>query len=90
MCGKGISIQSVIVEADTPHIFKTQKGKRYPRNTNCAVKFKIGSTCSEISFDCKKVSIVNRDKKKCRKGDKLTITTRGKTKVYVLNKTKKT
>merc|ERR1711970_901162 len=88
VCGKGSSTnKEVTVEDKKTYTFKTQKGKKYPGNTECTVKYKMGDSCAKMSFVCNKFNTNNKDKKKCTKGDKLTVTANGKPKAYC--KTKK-
>merc|ERR1711909_194157 len=88
VCGKGSSTdKEVTVEDKKTYTFKTQKGKKYPGNTECTVKYKMGDSCAKMSFVCNKFNTNNMDKKKCTKGDKLTVTANGKAKAYC--KTKK-
>merc|ERR1711931_265305 len=88
VCGKGSSTnKEVTVEDKKTYTFKTQKGKKYPGNTECTVKYKMGDSCAKMSFVCNKFNTNNKDKKKCMKGDKLTVTANGKPKAYC--KTKK-
>jgi len=65
-----------------------QKGKRYSGNTKCTVNYKMGDSCAKMSFACTKFSVKNNDKKKCTKGDKLTVTANGKSKSYCKPKPK--
>jgi len=82
-CGKGTTNREVTVEDKKTYTFKTQqKGKKYLANTDCTVNYKMGSTCAKMSFSCTKFNTFNKDKKKCMKGDKLTITANGKSKAY--------
>merc|ERR1711942_623520 len=87
VCGKGTTNREVTVEDKKTYTFKTQKGRKYGANTDCTVKYKMGSSCAKMSFACTKFSIKNKDKKKCTKGDKLTVTANGKSRAYC--KTKK-
>merc|ERR1711970_25379 len=88
VCGKGSSTnKEVTVEDKKTYTFKTQKGKKYPGNTECTVKYKMGDSCAKMSFVCNKFNTNNKDKKKCTKGDKLTVTANGKPRAYC--KTKK-
>merc|ERR1712013_695171 len=48
----------------------------------------MGSSCAKMSFACTKFSVKNNDKKKCLKGDKLTVTANGKSKSYCKPKPK--
>merc|ERR1719250_560047 len=80
--GKGTTNKEVTVEDKKTYNFKTQKGKKYLANTDCTVNYKMGSTCAKMSFSCTKFNTFNKDKKKCMKGDKLTITANGKSKAY--------
>merc|ERR1719250_310481 len=82
VCGKGTTNKEVTVEDKKTYNFKTQKGKKYLPNTDCTVNYKMGSTCAKMSFSCTKFNTFNKDKKKCMKGDKLTITANGKSKAY--------
>jgi len=82
VCGKGTTNKEVTVEDKKTYTFKTQKGKKYLPNTDCTVNYKMGSTCAKMSFSCTKFNTFNKDKKKCMKGDKLTITANGKSKAY--------
>merc|ERR1712013_268460 len=88
MCGKGTTNKEVTVEDKKTYTFKTQKGKKYPGNTKCTVNYKMGSSCAKMSFACTKFSVKNNDKKKCLKGDKLTVTANGKSKSYCKPKPK--
>ena len=80
MCGKGTTNKEVTVEDKKTYTFKTQKGMKYLANTECTVNYKMGSSCAKMSFACTKFNTFNMDKKKCMKGDKLTITANGKSK----------
>jgi len=83
VCGKGSSTnKEVTVEDKKTYTFKTQKGKKYKGNTECTVKYKMGDSCAKMSFVCTKGNIHNKDRKKCMKGDKLTVTANGKPKAY--------
>merc|ERR1711862_490689 len=82
VCGKGTTNKEVTVEDKKSYTFKTQKGKKYLPNTDCTVNYKMGSSCAKMSFSCTKFNTFNKDKKKCTKGDKLTITANGKSKAY--------
>merc|ERR1712013_352624 len=88
VCGKGTTNKEVTVEDKKTYTFKTQKGKKYPGNTKCTVNYKMGSSCAKMSFACTKFSVKNNDKKKCLKGDKLTVTANGKSKSYCKPKPK--
>merc|ERR1711892_1536249 len=87
VCGKGTTTKTVTMEEGEAYTFKTQKGKRYKGNTNCAVEYKMGGTCGKMSFVCTKFNTNNKDKKRCKKGDTVTVTASGKAKAYC--KTKK-
>merc|ERR1712106_973837 len=87
VCAKGTTTKTVTMEEGKAYTFKTQKGKRYKGNTNCAVEDKMGDTCGKMSFACSKVNTNNKDKKRCKKGDRVTVTASGKAKAYC--KTKK-
>merc|ERR1712013_257235 len=82
VCGKGTTNKEVTVEDKKTYTFKTQKGKKYLPNTDCTVNYKMGHSCKKMSFACTKFNTFNKDKKKCMKGDKLTITANGKSKAY--------
>merc|ERR1712212_45663 len=83
VCGKGSSTnKEVTVEDKKTYTFKTQKGKKYKGNTECTVKYKMGDSCAKMSFVCTKGNIHNKDRKKCMKGDKLTVTANGKSRAY--------
>jgi len=88
VCAKGTSSKTVTVEyGGKALIFKTQKkGKKYQPNQDCTVEYKMGSTCAKMSFVCSKSNIINKDKKKCLKGDKLTVTANGKARVFCQKK----
>jgi len=88
VCGKGTTNKEVTVEDKKTYNFKTQKGKKYPGNTKCTVNYKMGDSCAKMSFACTKFSVKNNDKKKCTKGDKLTVTANGKSKSYCKPKPK--
>merc|ERR1711970_979755 len=63
VCGKGSSTnKEVTVEDKKTYTFKTQKGKKYPGNTECTVKYKMGDTCAKMSFVCNKFNTNNKDK----------------------------
>merc|ERR1712106_1039010 len=87
VCGKGTTTKTVTIEEGKAYTFKTQKGKRYKGNTNCAVEYKMGDTCGKMSFVCTKFNTNNKDMKRCKKGDTVTVTASGKAKAYC--KTKK-
>jgi len=87
VCGKGTTTNTVTMEEGKAYTFKTQKGKRYKGNTNCAVEYKMGDTCGKMAFVCSKFNTNNKDKKRCKKGDTVTVTASGKAKAYC--KTKK-
>ena len=40
----------------------------------------MGDTCAKMLFACTKFNINNNDKRKCRKGDQVTVTANGKSK----------
>jgi len=83
VCGKGSSTnKEVTVEDKKTYTFKTQTGKKYKGNTECTVKYKMGDSCAKMSFVCNKFNTNNKDKKKCMKGDKLTVTANGKSRAY--------
>merc|ERR1712183_47050 len=88
VCGKGTTSKTVTLEKGKSYNYKTQQGKRYAGNTKCTVNYKLGDTCAKMSFVCTKFNTNNADKRRCRRGDKLTVTAAGgKPKVYC--KTKK-
>merc|ERR1712117_805959 len=83
VCGKGDSTnKEVTVEDKKSYTFKTQSKGKYKGNTECTVKYKMGDTCAKMSLVCNKFNTNNKDKKKCMKGDKLTVTANGKSKAY--------
>merc|ERR1711892_755924 len=87
VCGSKTTSKTVTIEDGKSYTFKTQKGKRYKGNTKCTVDYKMGDTCAKMSFVCTKSNTNNKDKKTCKKGDKVTVTANGKSKAYC--KTKK-
>jgi len=87
VCPTGTSTKTVTITDGSSYSFKTHKGKKYKGNTDCTVDYVIGETCAKMSFICTKFSTNNKDKKRCRKGDTMTVTANGKTKKYC--KTKK-
>merc|ERR1712002_865047 len=83
VCGKGDSTnKEVTVEDKKSYTFKTQNKGKYKGNTECTVKYKMGDSCAKMSFACTKFNTNNKDKKKCMKGDNLTVTANGKSKAY--------
>merc|ERR1719150_2219373 len=48
----------------------------------CQVTYKMKSSCKKMKFSCSSLDLPNKDKKKCRKGDRLMV---GK-KVFCLKK----
>jgi len=85
-CGAKTTSKSVTVEDGGSYTFKTQKGKKYKGNTKCTIEYKMGDTCAKMSFACTKFNTNNKDKKKCSKGDKVTVTANGKSKSYCKKK----
>merc|ERR1711942_66766 len=86
VCGKGTTNREVTVEDKKTYTFKTQKGKKYLANTKCTVNYKMGDSCKKMSFACTKISL--KGDKKCKRGDKLTVTANGKSKSYCKPKPK--
>merc|ERR1711942_335656 len=86
VCGKGTTNKEVTVEDKKTYTFKTQKGKKYLANTKCTVNYKMGDSCKKMSFACTKISL--KGDKKCKRGDKLTVTANGKSKSYCKPKPK--
>jgi len=85
-CGAKTTSKSVTVEDGGSYTFKTQKGKKYKGNTKCTIEYKMGDSCAKMSFACTKFNTNNKDKKKCSKGDKVTVTANGKSKSYCKKK----
>ena len=83
VCGTKTTSNTVTVEDGDSYSFKTHKGKKYKGNTKCTVDYKMGDTCAKMSFVCNKFNTNNKDKKKCSKGDKVTVTANGKSKASV-------
>merc|ERR1712025_578852 len=86
VCNKGTTNKEVTVEDKKTYTFKTQKGKKYLANTKCTVNYKMGDSCKKMSFACTKISL--KGDKKCKRGDKLTVTANGKSKSYCKPKPK--
>jgi hypothetical protein len=86
VCGAKTTSQTVTVEDGDSYSFKTQKGKKYKGNTECTVDYKMGDTCAKMAFVCTKFNAKNKDKKKCSKGDKITVTANGKSEAYCKKK----
>merc|ERR1711942_410032 len=86
VCGKGTTNKEVTVEDKKTYTFKTQKGKKYLANTKCTVNYKMGDSCKKMSFACTKIGL--KGDKKCKRGDKLTVTANGKSKSYCKPKPK--
>merc|ERR1711915_702832 len=86
VCKTGSSSKTVTVEDGDSFNYKTQKGKKYKGNTACTTKYVIGSSCAKMRFACNKFNINNKDKKLCKKGDKMSIKASGKTKSYCKKK----
>merc|ERR1712236_115343 len=87
VCGTGTTSKTITIDDGDSFLFKTQKAKKYTKNADCTVDYKLGSSCAKLSFICNKFNTNNKDKKRCSKGDKVTITANGKTRVFC--KTKK-
>merc|ERR1712106_117195 len=85
-CGAKTTSKSVTVEDGGSYTFKTQKGKKYKGNTKCTIEYKMGDSCAKMSFACTKFNTNNKDKKKCSKGDNVTVTANGKSKSYCKKK----
>merc|ERR1711872_785596 len=75
-CGAAVGAQNVVCKKGKVLSFKTQKKKKNAPNTDCTVEYKMGSTCAKISFAC------GKGKKRCGKGDTLTVTANGKDKDF--------
>merc|ERR1711915_27455 len=86
VCKTGSSSRTVTVEDGDSFNYKTQKGKKYKGNTACTTNYVMGSSCAKMRFACNKVNINNKDKKLCKKGDKMSIKASGKTKSYCKKK----
>ena len=80
MCGTKTTSNTVTVEDGDSYSFKTHKGKKYKGNTKCTVDYKMGDSCAKMSFVCTKFNTNNKDKRRCSKGDKVTVTANGKSK----------
>merc|ERR1711915_776381 len=87
VCGTGTTSKSITIDDGDSFLFKTQKAKKYTKNADCTVDYKLGSSCAKLSFICNKFNTNDKDKKRCSKGDKVAITANGKTRVFC--KTKK-
>ena len=44
----------------------------YPPNIQCNVTYKVRPSCRKMRFSCS-VDLPNKDKRRCRKGDKLVV-----------------
>merc|ERR1712142_583922 len=86
VCKTGSSSKTVTVEDGDSFNYKTQKGKKYKGNADCTTNYVMGSSCAKMSFSCTKFNINNKDKKLCKKGDKMNIKSNGKTKSYCKKK----
>jgi len=82
VCGAETTSKSITIDNGDSFFFKTQKSKKYTKNVDCTVDYKLGSSCDKMSFICTKFNTNNKDKKRCSKGDKVTITANGKTRVF--------
>eukprot|EP00091_Calanus_sinicus_P015615 TRINITY_DN3404_c0_g1_i5.p1 TRINITY_DN3404_c0_g1~~TRINITY_DN3404_c0_g1_i5.p1 ORF type:complete len:151 (-),score=55.66 TRINITY_DN3404_c0_g1_i5:365-817(-) len=82
ICGAATTSKSVTIEDGDTFTFKTQKGKKYRGNTKCTANYKMGDSCAKMSFICTKFNTNNKDKRRCTKGDKVTVTADGKSKAY--------
>ena len=49
--------------------------RSYPAKMRCQVTYKLGSGCKKLQFYCPRsaVDLINKDQKKCRKGDVMII-----------------
>ena len=81
VCGTGTTSKTITIDDGDSFLFKTQKAKKYTKNADCTVDYKLESSCAKMSFICTKFNTNNKDKKRCSKGDKVTITANGKTRV---------
>merc|ERR1712198_236218 len=86
VCKTGSSSKTVTVEDGDSFNYKTQKGKKYKGNADCTTNYIMGSSCAKMSLSCTKFNINNKDKKLCKKGDKMNIQANGKTKSYCKKK----
>merc|ERR1712142_868453 len=86
VCKTRSSSKTVTVEDGDSFNYKTQKGKKYKGNADCTTNYVMGSSCAKMSFSCTKFNINNKDKKLCKKGDKMNIKSNGKTKSYCKKK----
>merc|ERR1711915_555563 len=86
VCKTGSSTKTVTVEDGDSFNYKTQKGKNYKGNNSCTTKYVMGSSCAKMRFACTKFNINNKDKKLCKKGDKMSIRVNGQTKSYCKRK----
>merc|ERR1712198_283327 len=86
VCKTGSSSKTVTVEDGDSFNYKTQNGKKYKGNAACTTNYIMGSSCAKMSLSCTKFNINNKDKKLCKKGDKMNIKANGKTKSYCKKK----
>jgi len=86
VCSAGASQHTVTIEEGQSFVFKSQRGKRYQGNTRCSVNYQLGSSCAKLYFQCTKFNLNNRDRRRCSKGDKLSLKVGKTTRVYCTNK----
>jgi len=85
VCSKRTS-RTVTIDSGDAFSLRTQKGGRYSSNSKCVIVYQLGSTCSKMQLSCRKSSLTNRDKKACKKGDKITVNIKGRKTTFCGNK----
>jgi len=85
VCSKRTST-AVTIDSGDSFSLKTQKGGRYSSNSKCVVLYQLGSTCSKMQLSCSKSNLTNRDKKTCKRGDKITVMIKGRKTTFCDNK----
>merc|ERR1712045_849573 len=63
-------------------VININDGDSFSSKMKCQVTYKMKSCCKKMKFSCSSLDLPNKDKKKCRKGDRLMV---GK-KVFCLKK----
>ena len=53
--------------------YNTNAGDTYTSKMKCQVTYKMKSSCKKMKFSCSSLDLPNKDKKKCRKGDRLMV-----------------
>ena len=53
--------------------YNTNDGDSYSSKMKCQVTYKMKSSCKKMKFSCSSLDLPNKDKKKCRKGDRLMV-----------------